>query len=247
MKRSLGLLIAPLLMLGCKKDEAPVDDQIPHNSTTVAVAFQWVFGTEGFSVDSFYHDDFGTLIQVDSVNFYLSNIWFENDAGDSVAGFPGKYLLIRSAQGGMIRTIGLLDAHLHDMHLDFGLDSAGNFTDLAVAEPPLNEPSYWWGWSTGRVFARIMGKYDLDGDGVLTGAEGTFSYDCGTMPLLRSATINVHTDADMGGTAIIDLQVDVQRILQGVDVSNDPVTHTNDNLPLATLLMNNLANSVSHP
>jgi hypothetical protein len=249
MRKSVLIVGLPMLFLGCKKEDAPIDDSIPHNSTTVAVAFHWFFGTESYSADSLYADDFGTLIQVDGVNFYLSNIWFEDDAGDSVAGFPEKYLLIRSKEAAEIRTVGLAEAHLHDMHLDFGLDSTANYTDPALYPDlhPLRDPSYWWGWATGRVFARIMGKYDLDGDGQLTGADGVFSYDCGTMPLRRSATITVDTDANMGSTALIDLDVDVQRILQGVDVINDPVTHTMDNMPLAIQVMNNLAVSVSHP
>ena len=246
MKKTILLLAAGMVLVGgCKnKDEEVLPD--PHHNSVLSMAMHWWYGTEAFHTDSLFTDDFGHTIEVDEVLFYMGNPWFSDELGDSVAGFAGKYFLIDAAEGGLIRTIGEVDAHLHEMHVDLGLDSAASYSDISTAAPPLNVGSMYWLWN-GRVFARVKGKVDLDGDGVMTVADGTFSYDCGSLSLLRHLLIEVHTDANIGSNVILDFDVDVKRILQGVDVVVEPVTHTDDDPVLALQIIENLTAAITHP
>lgn len=245
MQKNLLLLALPLLFSACQKDSEGPQDEIPHNSTTVAMAFHWFWDTEAFHPDSIYTDDAGHAIEIDSLRFYLSRVWFENEAGDSIAGFPDRYHLIRSAEGAMIRTVGQLEAHMHTMHFTLGLDSAANYSDLSTAEYPLNVGNLYWAWN-GRVFGNLVGRSDTDGDGSVV-ADGIISYDCGTPAAARNVELIVHTDADMGGTVIIDLDIDLRTVLQGIDVVASPITHTLDDPGLAMQVMDNLAVSISVP
>lgn len=248
MKKWPCYVLALLLGAGCDTDKDPLPDPTPdpHANTIVTMAMHWLFGTEAFSLDSVYEDDFGHKVKFDEIRFYLAQPWFEDDLGDSVAAFPDKYFMISAEDGATIRTIGELDGHLHELHVILGLDSAANHTDPSISEAPLNDFLLWWGWSTGRVFLRVLGKVDSDGNGVIDGSDTDVSYDCGRDNLRQDLTLQVHTDADAGGTVILDLNVDVQGLIEGIDMVTDNVTHTDDDPVLAATLMTNMAASITH-
>ena len=241
-------LLMAFLFVGCDTDKDPLPDPTPdpHPNTIVTMAMHWLFGAEAFSLDSVYEDDFGHKVKFDEIRFYMAQPWFKDDLGDTVATFPSRYFMISAEDGATIRTIGELDGHLHDMHVILGLDSAANHTDPSISGAPLNDFLLWWGWSTGRVFFRVLGKVDSDGDGVIEASDADVSYDCGRDNLRHDLVLNVHTDADMGGTVILDFDVDVEGIIDGIDMVVDNITHTDDDPALAATLMNNLAASITH-
>ncbi len=240
---------AVLFLAGCDSDKDVLPDPTPdpHPNTVLAMAMHWTFGTEVFSLDSIYQDDSGHKLRFDQIEFYLSQPVFLGEFGDTVATFPGNVHLVSAADGATIRTIGEVDAHLHNVNWTVGLDSAMNHTDPSVSPAPLNDFTLWWGWLTGRVFLRVVGKVDSNGDGLLTAADNDVSYDVGRDTLRRDRLLLIEADADVGGTVIVDFNVDVQRMIQGIDVAANSVTHTDDNPVLAQTLIDNLTESITVP
>jgi len=63
--------------------------------------------------------------------------------------------------------------------------------------------------------------------------------------LLTFKELEVHTDADMGGNVTLVLECDVNALVQGISVVDDPVSEVVDSTTLR--LMNNLALSLTAP
>lgn len=238
-----------ILFTACDSDKDVLPDPTPdpHPNTVLTMAMHWNFGSTPFSLDSLYHDDMGHVVRFDEIRFYCGNPVFLGEFGDTLYTFPDNHHLVSAADGATIRTIGEVDAHLHTLDLTLGLDSATNHTDPSISPEPLNDFLLWWGWATGRVFLRVLGKVDSNGDGSINGLDNDISYDVGRDQLLRHRLSTIETDANVGGTVIIDLNMDVQRLIQGIDMVADPVTHTDDDPLLAQTLMENLVESITVP
>ena len=251
MNKTFLLSAAVLLLAGCDSDKDVLPDPTPdpHPNTVLAMAMHWNFGTEVFSLDSIYEDEFGHKLRFDLIEFYLAHPVFLGEFGDTLASFPTNVHLVSAGDGATIRTIGEVDAHLHEVNWTVGLDSATNHTDPATyaSGHPLNDFTLWWGWLTGRVFLRVTGKVDSNGDGLLTAADNDVLYDVGRDTLLRHRQLLIEADADVGGTVIVDFNVDVQRMIQGIDVAANSITHTDDNPVLAGSLIDNLTESIAVP
>jgi hypothetical protein len=72
-----------------------------------------------------------------------------------------------------------------------------------------------------------------------------FLYHCGGDALLSFKEVEVHTDALSGGTLVLVLECDVNALIQGLNVVDDPVSEVVD--ATTQRLMNNLSNSLTHP
>lgn len=244
------LFIALLLfatLAACKKDEDPIPDPTPdpHPNTVISTSFSFVRGGAAFDEEVPFLDSANTLIKVDKIMFYMAQPFFLDDGGDTVAKFPSRYHLIDLDEGGLIRTIGQLDGHLHDMHVGLGVDSATNHLDITTQPEPLNDFEMWWDWATGHRFLLISGRYDSDNDGTIEGTDFTFGFECGFDTLYTEAEIHVHTDADIGGDVIIPLELNVDSLFAGIDVAVQPNVHVVN--PISSRLMRNLRSAISHP
>lgn len=241
------LFLLTLSACDSDKDVLPDPTPDPHPNTVLTMAMHWTFGADPFSLDSIYHDDLGHLVRFDEIRFHAGAPVFLGEFGDTLYTFPDNQHLISAEDGVTIRTIGEVDAHLHTMVLTLGLDSAANHTDPSVSPEPLNDFLLWWGWATGRVFLRVVGKVDSNGDGTIDALDNDITYDVGRDQLLRRRELLIEADADVGGNVIVDLGMDVQRLIQGIDMVADPVTHTDDDPVLAQTLMDNLVESITVP
>ena len=146
------ILVASTFVLAiqsCKKDD-PADTPPATHANTV-LGLQVNFRHNGAAFDpstQVIFDSLGKAMRVDRMRFFLSQPFFLNDQGDTVAAFPEKYFLVDVASSGAITTIGEVDAHLHTMHFGVGLDSVTNHTDpLTFTTAPLNDATMSWGWN----------------------------------------------------------------------------------------------------
>lgn len=246
------ILIASILVLAiqsCKKDDPA--DMPPATHANTLLGLQVNLLHNGAAFDPAIHvivDSLGKAMRVDRLRFFLSQPFFLNEQGDTVASFAEKYFLIDLASNGAITTIGEVDAYLHTMHFGVGLDSSTNHTDpLTFNTAPLNDATMSWGWNpaVGYQFLQFEGLYDSNSDGTVGNGDGGFVYHCGSDALLRARVVDIHTDADMGGNVILVLECDLDQLMQGISVAANPIVEIPNGV--AKRLMSNLATSLTHP
>lgn len=244
-----GVLLAALaaMAVGCKKDMEETHDDLvhgPHANTVVAFNMAFTRGGAPFDKTVPFTDGAGTLVQVNTLKFFLAQPSFRDDAGASVASFPGKYFLVDLDEGGAVRNIGEVDGHLHALSIGVGLDSAANHTDPTIAAQPMASSGLWWGWAAGYKFLVLEGRYDSDGDGVLEGTDFPFEFHCGMDTAYRRIDLTVHTDAHMGGNVIIPLSLSIDSLFNGLDVATQPVVHIVNDISLG--LMDRMGGALTH-
>jgi hypothetical protein len=243
------LVFACVLVLpACKKEEEPEahDDMV---NTEVKVQVNFVQNGAAFDPTTMLiADSLGVPMKVGRLRFFVSRPLFLDDVGDTVATFPGRYLLMDQSSNGVAQTVGQVNGHLHELHFGLGLDSVTNHTDpTTFTQPPLNDPTMHWGWNpdNGYQFLQMEGFYESNGDGVVNAFDNGFLYHAGGDALLTFKELEVHTDALSGSTLVLVLECDVNVLMQGLSVVNDPVSEVVD--ATTQRLMNNLSNSLTHP
>lgn len=241
-------LAATMLFSACSKDE--VEDtqgslvNAPHANT--ALTMSMVYARNGTSFDPAvpFRDANNTLISIDVLKFFIAQPWFKDDGGATVASFPNKYLLVDLAQAGTIQTIGEVDAHLHTMHFGLGVDTTRNHDDPMTLTAPLNDPGMWWGWADGHKFLSLEGRYDSNNNDAIDANDWTFTYDCGMDTLYTPTVIGVHTDADQGGSVLIGLSLNIDTLMAGLNVADQPNVHMVNGITSG--LMHRLSAGLSH-
>lgn len=234
----LPVLAIGLLFTGCKKDD-PSGDQAESGSNSVYVQFYHYSGGSPFAFNTNYMDSYGNVFQFNTARMYLSETVLRDMSAESNACFFNYMLISPDSVNPIFQgTVG--DVHAHTIEFNVGVDSATNHSDPAVwpAGHPLapQSPSIHWGWSMGYIFFMIGGMVDTTGDGIV---DSPWEFHVGTDALLRnSGSIMIHEDIDSDHTIGID--VDWAAFLTGIDLSTDNVTHTGDNLPLATQAADNV-------
>lgn len=216
----------------------------PHANTVVAFSMAYTRAGAPFDKSVPFTDGAGTLVQVNTLKFFLAGPGFVDDAGAAVADFPGDHYLVDLDDGGLVRSIGEVDGHLHEMSIGVGLDSAANHTDPTISSEPMASSGMWWGWAGGYKFLVLEGRYDSDGDGVLEGTDFPFEFHCGMDTAYRRVDLMVHTDADMGGNVIIPLSLSIDSLFSGLDVATQPVVHVVNGISLG--LMHRLGSGLAH-
>jgi hypothetical protein len=143
-----SLIALSLLLMGtgCNKDAEDVHDDLvgaPHANTVVAFSISYTRGGAPFDKTVAFTDGAGTPVLVTSLKFFLGQPAFVDDLGDSVAAFPAKNFLVDLDDGGLVRNIGELDGHLHELSIGVGLDSATNHTDPTISPEPMASSGLW--------------------------------------------------------------------------------------------------------
>lgn len=241
----LGLLACGIGLVACKKDS---DDPAPSTTTgngTLQVSFRFMNGTDTFHLSDLLHDGAGTLIQYDTVRFFISGMHLHNDADVIIAQYPDKYELFDARQPVTNFPLGSLQAqHVHAWAFDVGVDATANHADPSTATAPLNDLTMHVDMTTGYKFAVLHGRVDSDHSGTITDSDTQFSYVIDTDALLAEDEVHVHHDLATGETYTIQAWADMAVVLSGVDVAAHPTSHTADNVALATQVRDSLVSSL---
>jgi len=240
-------LAACVALAACEKDAEEVHADLvdaPQANTVVATSMAYTHNGAAYDTSIALTDAAGTLYKIDQLRFYMGGYRFTDDNGDSVASFPEKYHLVNLADGGMIRNIGELSGHLHEVHFGLGVDSVLNHTDPTLVGPPLGVNGMYWTWAQGYLFLTIDGRWDSTGDGIVGAGDEPMSYHCGMDTLYTPVTLHIHTDADQGGNVVIPLSLDIDALMAGMDIQAAPVVH--EVTPVTRDLMLHLGAAMSH-
>ncbi|MBP7514542.1 MAG: hypothetical protein KA791_08350 [Flavobacteriales bacterium] len=207
----------------CKKDDEEPEETHEHNevahNATIRMSFSFIQGENAFTLDSIAHDSLGHALKLDMLKFYIGGGHATNDEEVEVGAFEDARLLVDASTTNDLLLGPIYASHIHEFHLDLGLDSATNHADFATAEAPLNDPAMYLNATDGYKFLVITGHADADGDGTF---ETAFSYACGTDALLTDAHVHAHHDIVEGETFTAMATVDLLALFTGIDVIAHP-------------------------
>ena len=264
------LLFAQICILSCKKkgctnpdainydSKARKDDNscifsIDSTSLNLRLNFHHFFGNETFSFDSIYNDDFGNAIQFSRANFYIGNIKFKNNNSLTVD-TSCRYVLVSGDEE--IYDYGqIIISEISSIDLTIGIDSITNHIDPANYQNDndlsYQTPSMHWqmgvssdNWSY--LFIVLEGKVDINGNGTFDIGE-SFIFHIGgdAFSTTKENLICYLTQTTSSQHYEIQLDANWKSLIDSVDLSNDNFTHTMDNIPLATKIIENADQLIS--
>lgn len=228
--RYISLLLGVALILfgtSCKKNQ---DDR---GSVTFKV--NHLYDGAPLVFNNTYTNAAGQDYQINLSNMYVSGL---TATGSDAYTWENTYLSISpSASSYTLDSIPVGD--YSGFSFDIGIDSVTNHSDPTTfpANSPLNpaHPRYQhWAWNTGYIFVKLEGVCDTANTGI---PGTTFFYHLGLDQLLRNVTINNSFEVAANEMTVVEVTLDYKPIFDGLDFSQELTTHTMNNLPLATKVM----------
>ncbi len=247
------LLLAVVACTSCKEKNPEQIVEEVDQPTKVVFHFNPMWENQDFAMESIYPDNFGNRVRVDKFMHYLSFLTLVNEAGDDV----------------VLKDFYLMD-FLNDNSFEFEVPP-GNYKkvkfgigvpetynkDQDPSQYPNSHPlsvagsqGMFWTWNTGYIFLKFEGKVDT------TGVEGNellwpVAIHIGDDPFYtRYSSPNMAIEVKQGQTKTLHVNIHVDQILASggssdIDFATDMITHTSNNLELATAFMTNYINSIT--
>lgn len=244
-----ALATCSALFVACKKD--PVEPTPAVTTSEVKVQFNFVHFGSGtpFDMNETYMDMENHNIRFTDLRFYASHIELTNDADVQVAEFPNARMLVNAAASASANlfSLGTMNspAHVHEAHIQLGLDYDDNHSDPTMEPYPLNVADMMWSWTSARKFLRMEGYVDMDNNGIYeAGVDSTFAYHCVGDALVRDTHAHVHQDVVAGTPLTIQVNVDVATLLSNMDLLGNPMAHGEGALNI--MAMDSLAAAIEH-
>ena len=256
------LLFAHICLLSCKKKGCTNPDAINYDSKAnkddnscrfnidsllnLRLTFHHFFDNETFSFDSIYSDDFGNEIQFSRAAFYCGNINYKNN--NITIETTGQYILV-SADKLNYDYGQISNTEISSIDITIGVDSITNHIDPANYQNnndlSYQTPSMHWqmgvyssDWSY--LFIVLEGKVDINGDGTFDSGESFIFHVGGDAFSIKKENLVcnlIETTSQLNYE--IQLDANWKSLIDSVDLSNDNFTHTMDNIPLATKIIEN--------
>lgn len=141
------------------------------------------------------------------------------------------------------------DGNYTGIRLGYGVPPALNAKqpkDFAPNHPLSRENEYWLGWGS-YIFNKIEGRVDLDNNGVF---DGGLVYHCGSDAVFREYTFNMPIKVEPGADLVVEFDLKKLAIINGtwLDLKipyNHITSNDNNDVVIATLLMNNFGNATA--
>lgn len=241
-----------IAITSCKKDEEvpPTNNGGSGTPTTASVRMSYAFsnGMTTFDPSVPFTDGAGRSVRITKLKFYAHDFHLTDDADVTVGEFHDKIVLVDALNGSNQFDLGTMaPEHVHNVELAFGLDSASSYgyPDQVAAPAPLNESDMTWAWNTnaGRIFIKLEGFVDNDGDNVLDTGAGDVAFQYHAIGAALDPMMghyHIHQDVTAGSTFTIGLKLDVSTLVS--DLSLDGMYH-NDGQQTQLLLANLVAAS----
>lgn len=239
----LTLLALTLFTFSCKKDDNNSTTPTPSGKGTLMFHFHPKVGADQFDKNKEYKLSDGTRFQFETVYFYVSGTALrETHGGAATKKIEDNFFLVHPGQ--MMYSLGEVEAkEYHGFTFNIGVDKDNNHKDPATfakehALAP-KVPSMHWSWKPGYRFLLIEGKFDKSADN--KGAiDQSFKFHIGTDALLRSFDAgHDHFTVASGTKTSVNIEYDLLKLFNNIDLKKENMTHTMNNMPLAKKMADN--------
>lgn len=251
MKKILWILGAvALTFTSCNNDDdnQTTDSQVIDGGYgELSLHFHPMSGMSEFSTTETYSTPDNWNYNVQLSQFYISNIsvWLD-PIGSQKASFDNLNYLVKPDE--MLYNLGGLPVGTY-YGIDFSIgiaDSATNHADPSAASGDLapQSPSMHWSWNTGYIFVKIEGQYADSTDKTGTPVHN-FAYHVGMDNMVRNVSLGHEFTVQRNVSNEVMVMVNHAAVFETIDFSQDTLTHTMNNMPLAMEVANNLVNAFS--
>lgn len=245
----LALFSLTVVFISCDKDPDPE----PENTIgTLRVNFVARYNGQPFVMNQNYTNISGYTVKTEMVKFLMHRFVVTNSSGTKNE--VREAALINFANGTNSFEVPLEAGSYTGIQFGLGVDSTLNKQDpsLLPASHPfsLNQANdMHWSWSTGYIFFKLEGKADTT-----TAQAGpvdlAYVFHPGSNALFRKVDFPSKSfSISAGSTTNVDITLDVARLFYNmsdtIDLQYDNLTHTSNNLPLATRFMDICADAFS--
>ena len=232
-KVTVALLLTATIFSACKKDK----------DATVSFHLHTLVGSTAAAYGVQLQTAAGRKFDIADFRYYLSHIVLINSDGTERP-MTDKVLLVNPAQHDYELGVVPIGSY-KGFKFMVGLDSLTNHADPTTfpATDPLaiQSPANHWDWNSGYIFMKVEGMVDTT-----FAANGALSfpyfYHVGMDDFKRTidfstSAFTVESNDDSANE--ITMQFDLLQMLSNVDMRTENVTHTMNNMPLATKIANN--------
>jgi hypothetical protein len=235
----LALLSITALSSGCKDD--PVDPAPEKTAFALHLNVNW--GNSAIVLSQPYTTASGRKFKIDAFKLYLDDLSLKKPDGSFQ--LLNDIALVDLYKPASQTITGEVPAGDYTgIRFGIGIDSVQNHTDPAsydIAHPMSSTTGMYWSWFTQYIFCKIEGSADTTGGF----ANRTFLYHTGTDELFRTVELPISAiSIAEGDTLTKSLTLDLEQVMLNtsnpIDVETEFITHTTDDMPLATKVTTNL-------
>jgi hypothetical protein len=244
--RRLLFLLLPIILLSskCKKETPlqPLGD--------VKIAFKSLFNNTPLVMNKVY-DYGGKSVRFTRLSFYTSEVLLQPQNLENELqvirilkpDFTNLDNESKAAEGAVFNLKFRQDTY-SNIVLNLGVNSTDNAKkpkDFEAVNPLSNTSDYWDSWNS-YIFSKLEGLMDKDGDGKFetgitlhTGGNEVYQ----TLKLEKAFTIKANE------TTTVNFDLDVNKLLKGIDLTTINSTHQTGDLPTMKLFMGNFKEALT--
>lgn len=209
-----GMLVC-MLLTACKKDGI---DPPSGEGSTMDMLFAFHCGDKPFRPDSIYRDGFGAAVQFTQLRFALHGTHLLGDQGQDMGDWPATLLVADLAEPS--RMVSVTKPKSGDVHW---MDSRTTLDDDARV-PALEDLVITDGDYSFLAVLDVQGIVDSNDNGSIDTADAHFRI--AIAPDAADAALRIHAHAVVfpDRSAVLEVPVDVARLLKDIDLTDQPVT-----------------------
>lgn len=235
-----------LFFAACENDPPVPEEQ----SQETSLNFKVQEGGDDLIFYQDYYDALGYRYQIETFRIYLSDIIFTNDADEELLYKDIVFMKFRENQETDPITPTSIVAELPEgnykqVSFNIGVGKEENLGDPAQYERdhPLSlYQGMHWDWNTGYIFMKLEGRVDS-----MPGGGGSLNnsvlYHVGRDDLLRNVTLDIDLNVDSENSNDVTIGIGIDKIFASetdtLNLLSEGFTHTTENIPLATRVMDN--------
>ncbi len=191
-------------------------DSLPMGAGRLELSFEHVFGDSELNLGDANESAAGSLVQVNTLRYWVSNVVLVNTDGD-VYRLPSSFYLVERTETNdrtVIALDGIPDGTYTTLRMGIGVDADHNHS-LDLFEGELStEVDMHWDWNTGFIFLKLEGTHGR------TDPRGEFTIHVGNDPMYQSVSVSLGgLDIAEGGPAAVRLRVDLASVFDLVELS----------------------------
>lgn len=236
-----------LSIAACKKDDDPPTPSPAPTTASLKLDVTFRNGAGSFDHTVPLTDGNGRSVRITKLRFYTQGFHLTNDEGDTVVDRLSSIQLVDVTTANTFDLGTIAPGHIHNAALKLGLDHVTSigYPDQTTAPPPLDDADMTWAWNVamGRVFVKLEGFVDANGNNIADSGEGFEYHGIGPNMVQVDWQEHFHADVAAGTTLTIPMIVDVNYLVSGLGLTG---MYHNDDAEVQELIQR-LSASISVP